>query len=136
MKTGDGLSFFRLLTVAAILGVVAQVSGSRLAPGGTEEKISELIRALQPMRSALVLYRVQHRGRLPAIDSFELFEMAMTTKVGGCGPYVEEIPTNPFNGLETVRFDGEPAGSNRAGWRFDTKAGVIQADDSAAHAAL
>ena len=35
-----------------------------------------------------------------------------------------------------ARFDGEPAGVDKAGWRIDTKTGLFQTDDSAAHAAL
>jgi hypothetical protein len=35
---------------------------------------------------------------------------------------------NPFNGLNTVRFDGEPAGADKAGWRLDSETGKFQAD--------
>jgi hypothetical protein len=136
MTTKSGLSFFGLLAIAAIIGVAAKVSVPGFARADMEEKTCELIDALETMRTGLVLYRGQHRGRLPAVDSLELFEMAMTTKVGECGPYVEKIAANPFNGLNTVRFDGEPAGANQAGWRFDTEAGLIQADDTVAHAGL
>jgi hypothetical protein len=82
------------------------------------------------------LYRVQHVDRLPPADSFNSFEMAMTTKIGQHGPYVKRIPTNPFNGLKTIRFDGEPAGAGKSGWRLDTKTGLFQADNNAACAAL
>jgi hypothetical protein len=60
----------------------------------------------------------------------------MTTKVGRYGPYVKRIPTNPLNNLNTVRFDGEPAGAGIAGWRLDTETGLFQADDSTAYAGL
>jgi hypothetical protein len=43
---------------------------------------------------------------------------------------------NPFNGLNMVRFDGEPAGSGKAGWRLDKKNGYFQADNDAAYAGL
>jgi hypothetical protein len=60
----------------------------------------------------------------------------MTTKEEQYYPYVRRIPTNPYNSLKTVRFDGEPAGADEAGWRFDTKTGQFQADSDASHAAL
>ena len=101
-----------------------------------ESRTSELIDGLHQMRSQLDLYRVQHENCLPPINSFESFKTSLTTKVGQYGPYVEEIPVNPFNNLNTVRFDGEPAGVGKAGWRIDTKTGLFQTDDSTAHAAL
>jgi len=56
--------------------------------------------------------------------------------MGQYGPYIKQIPENPFNNLSTVRFDGQPAGSGSTGWRFDTETGLFQADDSIAHAGL
>ena len=88
------------------------------------------------MRSQLDLYRAQHDNCLPPVDSFESFKTNMTTKVGQYGPYVEKILVNPFNNLNTIRFDGEPAGADKAGWRIDTESGLFQSDDSDAHAAL
>jgi hypothetical protein len=88
------------------------------------------------MRTALDLYRDYHKGELPPCERFEKFEAAMTAEAGRCEPYLDEIPVNPFNGLSTVRFDGEPAGSGRAGWRLDTKTSRFQADNDATCAAL
>jgi len=88
------------------------------------------------MRIRLDLYRAQHEDSFPPSDSFESFEAAMTTKVGKYGPYVKKIPVNPFNNLNTVRFDGEPAGAGKAGWRLDTQTGLFQADNSPVYAGL
>jgi hypothetical protein len=99
-------------------------------------KTGELVDGLQGMRAQLCLYRVQHEDSLPPTGSFESFRTAMTTEVGQRGPYVEKIPVNPCNGLNTVRFDGEPAGAGKAGWRLDTKTGSFQADNDAAYAAF
>jgi hypothetical protein len=88
------------------------------------------------MRSQLDLYRAQHGNCLPPVDSLESFKTNMTRNVGQFGPYVEKIPTNPFNNLNTIRFDGKPAGTGEAGWRIDTRSGLFQSDDSAAHAVL
>ncbi|MHC4572821.1 MAG: hypothetical protein ACYS76_01600 [Planctomycetota bacterium] len=88
------------------------------------------------MRAYLDLYRVQHGDCLPPTDSLAAFELAMTRQAAALGLYIEKIPINPFNNLSTVRFDGEPAGAGKAGWRFDTNTGVFQADNDAVHAAL
>ena len=78
----------------------------------------------------------QHDDQLPPIDSFAEFERAFTSDADYYGPYLDKIPSNPFNKRNTVRFDGEPAGTNQAGWRLDTKTGRIQADNDPAYAEL
>lgn len=130
------LSYTELIIIAVVLGVVAMRAVPRFTEAGLESRVGELIDGVQKMRIQLDLYRAQHCGSLPDVDSFAVFQTAMTTKVGWYGPYVKRIPTNPFNNLNTVRFDGEPAGAGIAGWRLDTETGLFQADDSAAHAGL
>ena len=45
------------------------------------------------------------------------------------GPYLRDLPSNPYTGLKTVRIDGAAAGSGAAGWRFDSAKRLFQADD-------
>ena len=129
-------SYTELIIIAVVLGVVAMRAVPRFTEASPESRVGELIDGVQKMRIQLDLYRAQHCGSLPDVDSFAVFQTAMTTKVGRYGPYVRRIPANPFNNLNTVRFDGEPAGAGIAGWRLDTETGLFQADDSAAHAGL
>ncbi len=131
------ISYTEVMVVAIVLGI----AGKMIAPQFTEAsdegvKVSELIDRLGMMRAHLDLYRVQHGDCFPPTSSFVSFETAMTAREGRYGPYVKKIPTNPFNDLKTVRFDGEPAGAGKAGWRFDTKTGLFQTDNDAAQAAL
>jgi len=131
------ISYVELLIIAVVLGVAARTIAPQFTEASNEEaRVSELVDGLEAMRAQLDLYRVQHEDCLPPTDSFTSFEAAMTTKAGQYGPYVKKIPTNPFNGLNTVRFDGEPAGAGKAGWRLDTETGLFQADSDAAYAAL
>jgi type II secretory pathway pseudopilin PulG len=137
MKRQIRFSYLQMLIAAVVLGI----AGRMIAPQFTEaagetKKISGLIDGLEQMRAQLDLYRAHHKDCLPLTDSFEGFEAAMTTRSGRYGPYVGKIPVNPFNGLETVRFDGEPAGAGKAGWRLDTKSGLFQADNDVSYAAL
>jgi hypothetical protein len=136
MKEKSRLSHFEIVIIAVVLGVIGMRVVPQFVEASPEAQIGELIDGLQQMRAQLDLYRVQHAGCLPDVGSFKGFEVAMTEKTGRCGPYIKNIPVNPFNGLDTVRFDGEPAGAGTAGWRLDTESGVFQADDSAAHADL
>ena len=136
MKAQSRLSYLEIIIIAVVLGVIGMRVVPQFVEAGPESQIGKLIDGLQEMRAQLDLYRVQHAGSLPDVDSFAGFEAAMTKKTGRCGPYVRKIPTNPFNDLNTVRFDGEPAGAGTAGWRLDTATGVFLADDSDAHAGL
>ena len=138
MSRRSHFSYIEIIIAAVVLGI----AGKEITPQFTEAsnneeaKVCELVEGLEAMRAQLDLYRVQHLDRLPPDDSFTSFEIAMTTKFGQYGPYIRKIPANPFNGLDTVRFDGETAGAGKAGWRLDKRTGLFQADNNAACASL
>lgn len=130
------LSYASLMVVAIVLGIAKMEIAPQFTEASNEKAIAELIDGLGMMRAQLDLYRACHGDCLPPTNSFIIFETAMTTRGGRYSPYIKKIPTNPFNRLQTIRFDGEPAGASKAGWRLDTRTGLFQADDDAAHAAL
>jgi type II secretory pathway pseudopilin PulG len=132
MTEQERLSLLEVIIFAAVLAVVSVEVIPRFTQATQKSRTEELIEALQKMRSQLALYRVQHGDCLPPTCSLDNFKSAVTTRAGECGPYIREIPVNPYNGLNTVRFDGAPAGANEAGWRLDTKDGSFQADNSKA----
>ena len=136
MREQARLSYTEFIIIAVVLGVVAVRAVPRFTEASPESRICDLVDGVQKMRIQLDIYRAQHNGCLPDVDSFAVFQTAMTTKVGRYGPYVSKIPANPLNNLNTVRFDGELAGAGIAGWRLDTETGLFQADDSVAHAGL
>ena len=136
MREDSRFSYIEVVTIAIVVGLAGITAFPKFIEANEESRTGELIDGLQTMRAQLALYRVQHEERYPPTRSYEDFKSAMTTRVGQCGPYVRKIPVNPCNGLDTIRFDGEPAGANQAGWRFDSKTGLFQADNNAAYAAL
>jgi len=136
MKEKTRLSYVEVVIIAFVLSVVATTVVPKFIQASPESKTSDLIDGLQQMRAKIDLYRAQHQNSLPPVDSFESFKTAMTTKAGRYGPYIEKVPVNPFNNLNTVRFDGEPAGAGKAGWRVDTQTGLFQADNNAEYAGL
>lgn len=136
IKMNFNLSYLRIFVAAMVLGIVARTVGPKSSEAAIRENTSRMIDALVAMRSNLDLYRAQHEGQLPPVDSFAEFEKAFTSDAGYFGPYMDRIPVNPFNNKNTVRFDGVPAGANQAGWRLDTKTGKLQADNDPAYAAL
>jgi type II secretory pathway pseudopilin PulG len=136
MREQSRLSYFEIIIITVVLAVVAVRVVPQFTEASPESKICDLIDGLEQMRTHLDLYRAQHNGSLPDVNSFTVFQEALTSGIGRYGPYIKEVPVNPFNNLGTVRFDGEPAGAGTAGWRLDTRTGLFQADDSVAHAGL
>jgi hypothetical protein len=136
MKLKFSLSYLRVMVIAVALGLLAKMTVPESSQASIESNTTELIEALVRIRGSLDLYRVENDGRLPSAISSADFEKALTQRIGQYGPYIKEIPDNPFNGLDTVRFDGQPAGENTAGWRLDTKTGIFQADNGPAYSAL
>ncbi len=129
-------SLFEIFIVMLLLAMVALIDAPGFLRAGGEAKLSRLVECLEQMRTQLDLYRAEHNGSLPPCDTFADFETAMTTKVSQKGPYIDEVPTNPFNGFRRVRFNGTPAGSGIAGWRLDTRTGLFQADNGTTFAKL
>jgi hypothetical protein len=136
MKINGGLSPMCTLMMAVMLGIVARTVKPELSVAAKEQRICDLAEALQTMRAHLDLYRAHHKGSLPPTSSFRSFENALTTERAHYDPHLKKIPVNPFNGLAEVRFDGEPAGTGKAGWRLDTQTALFQADNSLEHAVL
>jgi general secretion pathway protein G len=130
MRGMNRVSYAELVIMVAIPCLAARIVAPQFVEASPEAKVCELTDELETMRAELDLYRAEHGGQLPPTETFASFEAAMTAKVGQHGPYVEKIPTNPFNGLKTVRFNGEPAGAGKAGWRLDTRSGLFQADNT------
>ena len=136
MGERNRLLYVDVVVITVALTIIATTTVPKFTKASTESKVTDLIEGLETMRVQLDLYRAQHNDSFPPSDSFESFETALTKKVGKYGPYVKKIPVNPFNRLNTVRFDGEPAGAGKAGWRLDTETGLFQADDSPVYVGL
>lgn len=102
-------------------------------------------RDLLLVRKQLDLYRLNHKGFFPGDGNADWYE-AMTdyTDVYGnkyteqmakrnvkrFGPYISDIPENPYNHKDTLRINGKSAGANTHGWYFDSQTGGFKSDSS------
>jgi general secretion pathway protein G len=139
----NGFTLVEILVIIVILGILAAVIIPQFTDANAEARTSALLSDLRRIRSQIELYKFQHKEQLPAKTGETSAEfvrrITTTTDADGNagsdnGPYLQSIPRNPFNDLNTVRLDGDAAGANTEGWRFDTTTGTFQADDSADHA--
>jgi competence protein ComGC len=137
----SGVTLVEMLVLAVLLSVLAVVIPD-ISRAGVETKSSDLATALLSVRSKIELYKFHHDDQLPAAtgENSAAFFRRMTTNTnasgnpgGKFGPYLQNLPVNPFNGSATVRIDGADAGGNIDGWRFDTMTGAFKADDSPEH---
>jgi len=141
MKAKSGFTLVEILIVVVILGILAAIVIPQFTDASTEAKESSLLTNIQAIRSQIELYKIQHTDALPGAGtaSFVLAMTGQTDVAGAVGtdycPYMQSIPTNPFNDKNTVDVTGR-AGDNNAGWQFNTTSGLFQADDNATHAAL
>jgi hypothetical protein len=138
-----------VVSVLIVLGIVGATIMSRgeavEAPKYSKmldvAKASSVWSDLRLMREVIERYRDQHNGHLPGVVGTANFKQALTVRTDGFGnagsdygPYLQKIPKNAFNGLDTVNVSGMGViGDDSHGWEFNPKTGCFHADDSAEH---
>ncbi|HPC93406.1 MAG TPA: prepilin-type N-terminal cleavage/methylation domain-containing protein [Sedimentisphaerales bacterium] len=150
MKANRGFTLVEILIVVVILGILAAIVVPQFTQASTEAKENSLCSNLQSLRSQIELYKVQHNDNAPALATFEQ-QMTFCTDIDGniqgagskvrdatngfiYGPYLERVPANPFNDLNTLAAmaaSGTPAavGDNTTGWQYFEDTGEIYPND-------
>lgn len=140
-KDNTLLWYVEVVVIAITLGVFAVAVTPKFTLASNEAKISRLVDRLQITRSQIQLYKIQHIEQLPG-GGLAPFEQALTRKTnitgaldaaGPYGPYLKDIPENPFNNLNTVEVeqDSRHLGGGNCGWHFNSKIGAFHADTDA-----
>jgi general secretion pathway protein G len=141
MKTTERRSAFTLievLIVVVIMAILAATIIPQFTDSTKDAKASTVKFNLATLRSQIQLYRTQHTGVNPTAT---LVELTTTTDASGTvgtgasfvyGPYLREIPLNPFSNSKTVTVTTEdplvtaPAGTG--GWIYNATTGNIWID--------
>ena len=142
MKAEGGFTLVEILIVVVILGILAAIVIPQFTEASTEAKESRLMTDLQSVRQQIELYKIQHNDFLPGTQGMVDFVTALISRTdqdgvvqaapgpGIYGPYLQKIPTNPWNMLNTVGTNGAAgAGDNTHGWEFEPATGHFCADD-------
>jgi len=149
-RSARAFSLLEIVVVVVIIGIVAAIAVPRMSSAASRSRVTALRADLAAMNRATEFYMAEHGGRHPAMDKtgavsdssteFAARMVERTDEFGApgpfYGPYLLRIPTNPLNGLSSVRVDGAPAGAGTHGWRFDTATQTFAPDDSAVTAAI
>lgn len=148
MKDPKAFTVIEIFVITIVLVVFAAVLIPKFSSAATEAKISDLCRILFQVRTEIEIYKAQHKDQLPGegncsfsyamtsvTDSNGNFIIDQITEADNFGPYLEYIPPNPYNNLNTVDVNGIP-GDNSHGWHFDLKTQRFVADNCKQHSQL
>ncbi len=146
MRAKSGFTLVEILIVVVILGILAAIVIPQFTDASTEAKVSSMKSDLQTVRSQIELYKIQHNDELPGQGTGSTdFETDMTTYTevdgtaaspqepgdGVYGPYLQKIPTNPWNDkYDVTETAPDPGTAGNAGWFFNTTTGAFRADDT------
>jgi len=161
MQAKRGFTLVEILIVVVILGILAAIVIPQFTQASTEAKENSLCSNLQSLRSQVELYKVQHNDDVPLPEAAGTWNvMVYATDIDGAtagtpskerdaandiiyGPYLERVPVNPFNDLDTIKeVAAKAAADNLTGWCIVTTTGEVYANDDkttadgTAHSAL
>src|SRR5687767_9511626 len=142
MKTTERRSAFTLievLIVVVIMAILAATIIPQFTDSTKDAKSSTVQFNLHTLRSQIQLYRTQHNGLSPTGTLAELLTTTDTSGAQGTGaafpygPYLREVPLNPFNNSKAVKViatDPAAAGdvTGTGGWIYNPTTGGIWID--------
>lgn len=127
--TPRGFTLVEILLVVVILAILAAVVAPLVTTAPADAGDSTLMSDLRAIRVQLELYRVHHRDTYPATLDLLTQETDEEGLAGGrFGPYLREIPINPFTGTNTVQTVTKGAGVEA--WFYSAATGEFFANDA------
>jgi prepilin-type N-terminal cleavage/methylation domain-containing protein len=139
LKRG-GFTLVEVLIVVVIMAILAATIIPQFSDSTKDAKTNTAKFNLHTIRSQIQLYKSQHEGKLPTATLAELFSKTDGKGVVGTGathvygPYLSEIPANPFTGKATVAAatSNPPTaatGTDNAGWLYHAASGEVFIDN-------
>jgi prepilin-type N-terminal cleavage/methylation domain-containing protein len=143
MRRGvGGFTLVEILIVVLILAILAAIVLPRLWNASDEARRSTLLENISKIRAVIQVYRNQHGG-LPDGDRIA-DQLTCPTDFGGAvgavrgggfryGPYLEQLPPNPFTGSRAIRSTADPSeafppGDADGGWWYNEATGRFYCD--------
>ena len=135
-----GFTLVEVLIVVVIMAILASVVIPTVSDGTNEAKKGTIASDLHILRSQIELYKQQHNSETPAnltllTQKTNLMGQAGTTAAFTLGPYIREIPDNPYTGSAkvTAAATNPPtaaSGAADAGWLYHAPSGGVWIDNA------
>lgn len=134
-----GFTLIEVMIVVALMAILAAVLVPYLTDPADDARSAAAGFNQGALRGQIQLYRTEHHGRSP---SESLGELLLATNAEGkpgsgpgftLGPYLHQIPLNPFTRSNRVRVTSTnpPAaasGADDAGWLYHPPSGLVWLD--------
>lgn len=135
-----GFTLVEVLIVVVIMAILAATIIPQFSDSTKDAKTNTSKFNLHTIRSQIELYKSQHDGKVPA----DLLDLTKKTNASGTvgttaafpyGPYLQELPANPFTGSQTVSAASSnpptaASGSATAGWLYHATSGGVWIDNA------
>jgi len=141
MQRREAFTLIEVLIVVVIMAILAAAVIPQFTDSTKDAKASTVKFNLHTLRSQIQLYRTHHGGATPSGTLAELMTSTDSSGTQGSGanfpygPYLREVPLNPFNNSKAVKVitndpaqAGDVTGSN--GWLYNATTGNIWIDNS------
>jgi prepilin-type N-terminal cleavage/methylation domain-containing protein len=138
----SAFTLIEVLIVVVIMAVLAATIIPQFSSSTRDAQDSTVKFNAHTLRSQIELYKAHHLGKYPANsgDNANLKQLTGATNSSGTigttgasypyGPYLDEIPANPFNNQKTVKSittngTAPTTGDGGTGWQYDEATGNI-----------
>jgi len=127
-----GFTLVEILIVVIILGILAAIVIPQFTNASSDAQRSSIQTTLQTIRGQIELFKIQHGDSVPDFvgGGWDMMtgktnsaDLTASNAAGTFGPYLQNAPANPANGLTGITNDTGAA----FGWHWNTTLNMMSA---------
>jgi len=140
-KKRSGFTLVEVLIVVVIMAILAATVIPQFSDSTKEAKANTAKFNVHTIRQQIEMYKTHHDGKVPTATLVELTSKTNAAGTVGTGPthvygpYIPEVPVNPFTGSATIRAAATnpptaASGATDAGWLYHAASGGLWIDNA------